>query len=186
MRKRFWTRLTAVALAGVLVFAVAGCRQKASPIVDDQAAARAEDEVSEIHYIDEEAIALADTVVPNAVATNIQTSIALVNAQRAAAGVGALVVNDGLNQAAAVRAAEASVKFSHTRPNGQDWWTVNSAIMWGENLAMLYNTADSVVTAWMNSPTHAANIMNPAFTKVGVAVYQDSSGGWYWAQEFSY
>ena len=186
MKNSLLKRLAVFALIGTFVFGAVACTKKAAPEVDDQAAMRAEDEISDIQYIDEEAIALAPDVVANDIAAQIQTSIALVNAQRAAAGIGALAANDGLNQAASVRAVECSQVFSHTRPNGQDWWTVNSAIMWGENLAMLYNTADSVVTAWMNSPTHAANIMNPAFTKVGVAVYQAPNGGWYWAQEFSY
>ena len=179
--KKLMLFVTISALAAGLI-----ARAKKPASIDDQAALRGEDEVSDITYIDEEAIALAGEAVPSDTANAIASSLALVNAQRAAAGQTALAWNEGLVQAAQVRATEASVLFSHTRPNGQDWYTVNSDIMWGENLAMLYETGDSVVAAWMASPTHAANILNPAFTSVGVAVYKTGSGDWYWAQEFAY
>ena len=76
--------------------------------------------------------------------------------------------------------------YSHSRPNGDAWYTVNSSIMYGENLAKLYNSGDSVVAAWMASPTHAANIMESGFKSVGIAVFQAENGNWYWAQEFGY
>ena len=39
----------------------------------------------------------------------------------------------------------------------------------GENIAAGYGTVTNVMTGWMNSPGHCANIMNPAFTQIGVA-----------------
>jgi uncharacterized protein YkwD len=46
----------------------------------------------------------------------------------------------------------------------------------GENIA--YNQADaaSVVAAWMNSPPHRQNMLNPAFTDVGVGIAWNSRG----------
>ena len=85
-----------------------------------------------------------------------------------------------------MRAQECQQKFSHQRPNGTDWWTVNSAIMYGENLAKNYYNANSVVQAWMDSPTHRENIMNGKFVSVGVAAFQAPDGAWYWAQAFGY
>ena len=38
----------------------------------------------------------------------------------------------------------------------------------------------------MNSPTHKANIMDGGYKTVGIAVFQDDGGNWYWAQEFGY
>ena len=58
--------------------------------------------------------------------------------------------------------------------------------MYGENLAKFYYTSDSVVTAWMASPTHAANIMDINFKTIGIGIFQSSDGKWYWAQEFGY
>jgi uncharacterized protein YkwD len=47
-------------------------------------------------------------------------------------------------------------------------------------------TPEQVVQAWLKSPEHCANIMEPAFVHMGVAfaVNQTSEGGIYWAQEF--
>ena len=40
----------------------------------------------------------------------------------------------------------------------------------GENLAMDFNTAEGVVNAWMNSPAHRQNILNPNFEDTGIGV----------------
>ena len=109
----------------------------------------------------------------------------LANQQRTAAGLSALTWNSGLEQASAVRAVEASQSFSHTRPDGSDWWTVNSNLMYGENLAKGYDSADAAVQAWMASPTHKANIMDAEFTSGAIAIHV-SNGQWFWAQEFGF
>ena len=109
----------------------------------------------------------------------------IANAKRAEAGLSALTWNAGLEQACAVRAVEASQSFSHTRPDGSDWWTVNSNLMYGENLAKGYDTGASVVGAWMDSPTHKANIMDVEFVSGAIAIHV-VDGQWYWAQEFGY
>ncbi|MGZ5179744.1 MAG: CAP domain-containing protein [Ramlibacter sp.] len=63
---------------------------------------------------------------------------------------------------------------------GYDWRTL------GENIAMGQTTPELVVRAWLKSAEHCANIMEPAFTQMGVAfaVNNASEGGIYWAQEF--
>ena len=121
----------------------------------------------------------------------------IVNAKRAENGLAALNWSNGLESCAMVRATEAASKFSHTRPNGKDWYTVNSELMWGENLAKgydldtavehakAYDSAQSVVDAWMASPTHAANILAGDFTTCSIAVYE-TNGKLYFAQEFGY
>ena len=109
----------------------------------------------------------------------------IVNAKRAENGLAALNWSNGLESCAMVRATEAASKFSHTRPNGKDWYTVNSELMWGENLAKGYDSAQSVVDAWMASPTHAANILAGDFTTCSIAVYE-TNGKLYFAQEFGY
>ncbi|MFR2605978.1 MAG: CAP domain-containing protein [Waltera sp.] len=109
----------------------------------------------------------------------------IVNAKRAENGLATLNWSNGLESCAMVRATEAASKFSHTRPNGKDWYTVNSELMWGENLAKGYDSAQSVVDAWMASPTHAANILADDFTTCSIAVYE-TNGKLYFAQEFGY
>ena len=110
--------------------------------------------------------------------------IAKVNEIRVANGLNTLRYDASLEASAAVRANELTVRFSHTRPNGSDWYTVNPDLMYGENLADGYNTADAVVNAWMASPAHKANILKPDFTTVAVSTTV-KDGKTYWAQEFS-
>ncbi len=109
--------------------------------------------------------------------------IAKVNDIRVANGLNALRYDASLEATATVRANELNVRFSHTRPDGSDWYTVNPDLMYGENLADGYNTADAVVNAWMASPEHKANILKPDFTTVAVSSVV-KNGKTYWAQEF--
>jgi uncharacterized protein YkwD len=46
----------------------------------------------------------------------------------------------------------------------------------GENIAAGQSSADTVVTAWLESPGHCANIMGPQFTQMGVAFAPAASG----------
>jgi uncharacterized protein YkwD len=43
-------------------------------------------------------------------------------------------------------------------------------MMWGENIAVGYGASSSVVYAWMNSPGHRANILNPRFRYMGLGI----------------
>ena len=57
----------------------------------------------------------------------------------------------------------------------------------GENIAAgTQMQADEAVAGWIKSPGHCANLMNPAFTEMGVAfaVNAASEMGVYWAQAF--
>ncbi|TBX66972.1 CAP domain-containing protein, partial [Flavobacterium silvisoli] len=46
----------------------------------------------------------------------------------------------------------------------------------GENVAYNYSTAESAFSAWMNSPTHKANIEGN-FTHFGISVTTDPATG---------
>lgn len=178
------------AMGAVLVtamLAAAGCAKSADTgKLLDEAASRAEGEKSEYTYIDDEAIAKAGEVADTDNSEMVDQTIALVNKERSAAGLSALDVNQGLEQCAEVRAVECATSYSHTRPDGSDWWTVNSDLMYGENLASNYTTAQAVVNAWMASPAHKANIMNSGYSTIGLATYTTESGDVYWAEEFGY
>jgi uncharacterized protein YkwD len=56
----------------------------------------------------------------------------------------------------------------------------------GENIAGGQLQPEEAVAGWINSPGHCANLMNPAFTEMGVAFAVDrrSRMGVYWTQEF--
>lgn len=40
----------------------------------------------------------------------------------------------------------------------------------GENLAMGFTSSEGIVDAWMDSPSHRANILNPEYQDVGIGV----------------
>ena len=74
--------------------------------------------------------------------------------------------------------------FSHTRPNGSDWWTVDSTCCYGECLSKGYNE-NEVTMAWMNSPTHKSVIMDSGYKTAGIGYYV-SNGVCYIALETGY
>lgn len=53
-----------------------------------------------------------------------------------------------------------------------------------ENIAMGQPTVESVMNAWMNSPGHRANILNPSHTRIGLSGYASPSGTAFWCQQF--
>lgn len=139
--------------------------------------------------VQEVKIPLADTI-PNTTEDVSSEQMALrvfqlTNIQRANAGVQPLVYSESLSACAEIRAKEIVTCWSHTRPNGQPWYTVASDIMFGENLAKGYPTADETVYAWLKSPGHRENLLRKEFKEMGVGVYK-YNGYYYVSQEFSY
>ena len=110
--------------------------------------------------------------------------VKLVNAERAKMGLSALRVDSELTRAACIRAQELVQLFSHTRPNGANWSTVSPSAH-GENIAMGYRNANTVMTAWMNSQGHRENILRSTFGSIGVCAYA-YNGTTYWVQLFGY
>lgn len=103
--------------------------------------------------------------------------VELVNIERASAGLAPVTMDATLNAAAAVRAQELSVQFSHTRPNGTYFNTaiieagIDTRYLYtGENIAAA-DTPEMVVTNWMNSEGHRTNILKPQYTRIGVGCY---------------
>lgn len=103
----------------------------------------------------------------------------LTNKERAINGIGELAYCDALSDAAELRAYESSVSFSHTRPDGSSCHSVASEIDYyvtGENLIM----ADAAIaypevlmSKWMLSEGHRANILNPDYKELAVGTYED-------------
>jgi uncharacterized protein YkwD len=118
--------------------------------------------------------------------------LVLVNQQRAARGLSPLTRVGALDRAAqnyAVRMATEGF-FDHDAPDGSTpgdriQATGYTARAWGENIAAGQQTADAVMVAWMNSPGHAANILNASFTHIGIGVaLAGPPYGIYWVQDF--
>jgi uncharacterized protein YkwD len=55
---------------------------------------------------------------------------------------------------------------------------------WGENIANGYRTAEAVVSGWLSSPGHRANIERASYGVIGVGAAVSSNGAVYWAQSF--
>ena len=121
--------------------------------------------------------------------SQVAACYSIINAKRADAGLPALTVDSNLETAATVRAEETTSLFSHTRPNGSDWWTVEndigqSNLCYGENLAYGQTSANEVMNNWCTSPEHYANIVSGQYSKVGIGIAQKADGQWYWVTEF--
>ena len=118
----------------------------------------------------------------------------LVNKERIENGLNALEWGTTCELAADLRARELMRSYSHIRPDGSSWKTAcpipnGTEGSSGENL-MAGNAAVSpqtVVQAWLNSPDHRDNILNPNFTKLAVGFIYDSESQYktYWSQYFS-
>lgn len=121
----------------------------------------------------------------------IQQVINLVNEERAKAGLSPVEEASDVSAAAAVRAQEITQSFSHTRPNGSSYSTAldQNGVRYmgsGENIAYGQRTPQEVMTGWMNSQGHRANILNKNYKKIGVGYYQNANGVGYWVQLFTY
>jgi uncharacterized protein YkwD len=136
----------------------------------------------------------APTAAPAAVNTFQQDMLNAVNAQRAAAGVAPLRLCNVLVLQAQIHTADQAKMgvMSHTGSNGSTLQqrAVQSTYLagagaWslGENVAFGYRDIPSVMTAWMNSPGHRANILQGGFSDVGFGLAQGANGT-YWTQDF--
>lgn len=121
-------------------------------------------------------------------ATMIQEVFDLVNKERAAVGLSALIWHDDLMDAAQFKSTEMYTLnyFAHESPVYGDFTGImklfvnlNQWKTWGENCAMGQRTAESVMTSWMNSSGHKANILGSQYTHIGIGF-----DGYYWTQQF--
>lgn len=103
------------------------------------------------------------------------------NKQRERLGLIKLSETEPLLEDARTRAVEASVLWSHTRPNGTQWWTVDISHMYGECLynGKYGNAPAEIVKAWMDSPTHKAILINSLYKTGSIGAYVTDSGSLY-------
>jgi uncharacterized YkwD family protein len=115
-----------------------------------------------------------------------QQVVALVNKERAAAGLQAVTALASLNKVAAAKATDMRTNnyFSHTSPTYGSPFEMMTAFgvtykAAGENIAMGQRSPEEVMKAWMNSPGHRKNILSASFNYIGVGFDNN-----YWVQEF--
>jgi uncharacterized protein YkwD len=107
----------------------------------------------------------------------------LTNQHRRNAGVPALTRSPSLTTACQWHANDMARmnRLQHTGSNGSNGGTRARAAgfpwsAWGENIAAGYRSSSAVVSAWMSSSGHRANMLSRGFTRVGIGVQSTSSG----------
>jgi uncharacterized protein YkwD len=99
------------------------------------------------------------------------------NKQRQLAGLPLLHYSSVLSDSATNKAEDmfANNYWAHNSPQGKTPWDFFKTVGYsysvaGENLAKDFYDTDSMMTAWMNSPTHKANIVNTQYQEIGIGV----------------
>lgn len=122
----------------------------------------------------------------------VQEMLTAINAERTKRHLRALKLNPTLTQIAdfyACRLVDGRF-FDHVDP--YDGSTVDTRaadfgyafLKIGENLARQQRTAAEVMSDLMASPKHRANLLDPVYTEIGIAVKGNAEVGPYWVQEF--
>ena len=106
----------------------------------------------------------------------VSVLIDLTNQNRVEAGLSALRHNKLLDTSSLLKATDMVTNnyFAHESPTGVTPWhwfdkAGYSFVYAGENLAVNYFDSESVDKAWLNSPTHKANIMNSRYKEIGIS-----------------
>jgi uncharacterized protein YkwD len=116
--------------------------------------------------------------------TVVRATLCVLNAQRARRGVRPLRLDRRLSRAAR-RHARAMARrnfFSHNSPGGASFvdrirragylrrarsWTVGENLAWGTGRL---SSPRSILSGWMRSPGHRANILNGSFREIGIGL----------------
>ncbi len=101
--------------------------------------------------------------------------VELTNDERYTEDLSLLRRNATLDEAAKLKAEDMAKNeyFAHYSPAGvSPWYWFDQAgydyLQAGENLAVHFTESSEVIEAWMESPTHKANIMNGQYVEIGV------------------
>lgn len=109
----------------------------------------------------------------------------LTNEERTAVSATPLTRNTKLDEAARSKARHMAENnyFAHYSPDGVSPWYWFDKVEYqyqyaGENLAVHFTDSEAVVSAWLNSPSHKENIINSAFTEIGVGTARGKYQGY--------
>jgi Cysteine-rich secretory protein family len=101
----------------------------------------------------------------------------LTNQNREELKLDPLIISPFLNRIAELKAQDMASKgyFAHVSPEGKTPWYWFDQVGYkyeyaGENLAIDFTDSKDVTVAWMNSPTHKANIIKKAYTEIGTGI----------------
>lgn len=114
---------------------------------------------------------------PDILAEQSRALLALTNDERTEKGFLPLVVQSKLTHSAGAKANDMAQRqyFSHISPAGNtlDYFLHQAGYDYtvaGENLAMGFSDVRKLVDAWIASPAHYANMVDPAYKEVGVGL----------------
>jgi len=106
------------------------------------------------------------------------------NQARVSAGLAPLSYNEKLADAARRKASNMLTEnyWAHNAPSGKSPWVWFNDVGYkylyaGENLAKDFGDTGRMMSAWMASPTHKENIVNPKYSELGIAVVPGSLQG---------
>lgn len=127
-------------------------------------------------------IFLQKTVLGANIASNVLIDMA--NSSRTQNKVPPLIRNKKLDYAANMKVEDMITNkyFSHNSPDGTTpWYFMHEAgynfLYAGENLAINFFDSVDVQNAWMNSPTHRANLLNSKFKEIGIGTKEGLYNG---------
>src|SRR3989344_1321165 len=107
----------------------------------------------------------------------VEKILQLVNLERQKANLEPLVLSPNLSEAAQDKGVDMFAKnyWAHISPTGTTPWEFITKsgynyIYAGANMAKSFDKSEDVITAWMKSPTHRANILKPEYTEIGLSV----------------
>lgn len=110
--------------------------------------------------------------------------LVLVNSERAKQGLPPLTLVSCADKFAGSWAARLAQTGNFAHQSLSPIMQACSARGAGENIAYGNVSADAMMTMWMNSPGHRANILNASYTGIGVGAVKTSSGRWYGVEDF--
>jgi len=163
--------------------AAGGLRMIAVGLVDDLTAS-ADAGPGTCKYADNSALTTSGNRIANSM-------LCITNNERRAAGLAPLTNNTKLTNAAVAHSRDMAQRNydTHNTPEGgtPDQRLTQAGYVfswWGENIANGYKTPRQVMAAWMASPGHRANILNPNFKEIGIGLWYTSSKVVRYTQDF--
>lgn len=121
---------------------------------------------------------MVSTILPAVLVTDTNT-------ERVAENLQPLTRSAVLDAAAKLKAEDMAKNqyFAHNSPTGVTPWywfaqAGYSYVHAGENLAVHFTDSGEVVEAWMNSPSHRANIMNGEYREIGIGTAEGTFEGY--------
>ncbi|MDB4984029.1 MAG: YkwD protein [Patescibacteria group bacterium] len=178
--------------AVITVLALAGCfvafRREGKAVVEKQAATESPAPV--VKGAEKTTSAVSTDYSTSAMASHLELTpgnvIWFTNYYRKQNGLKTLSTASKLNRSSSDKLSEMLKYqyFDHTRPGSTRTFDAfidaenYDFIKIGENLAMGdFKTSKEVVDAWMKSPDHRKNILDPVYTNIGVSVQTGSMNG---------